>query len=318
MNRRSGNSLREAAGDCRIVSLLPSATEIVAALGLQQCLVGRSHECDFPPDVESLPVCCQPTINVSASSSGIHAQVEQQLTSAVSLYQLDTDRISRLQPSHILTQMQCEVCAVSERDVQAVVETLADSRPQILSLSPSCLSDLWSSIREVADTLGVPDRGLMLVSELQSRLDSIHNRTAHQRHKPRVACIEWIDPLMTAGNWVPELVEIAGGWNLTGVAGEHSAWWTWQQLLDIDPEVIVVVPCGFDLVRTRRESEVLQRNPLWKRLQAVTNGQVFLADGHHCFNRPGPRLVETAEILAEILHPDVFPPDLKNTLWEPI
>ena len=316
MHARPGNHPEQAASDCRIVSLLPSATEIVTALGLQKCLVGRSHECDFPPDVEVLPICCQPAIDVRASSREIHAQVEQRLASAVSIFRLDTDRIATLQPSHILTQMQCEVCAVSEQDVQAVVETLADSRPQILSLSPDNLSDLWRSIRDVAVRLAVSDRGLELVEELQSRLNSIHNRTAQTAYQPRVVCLEWIDPLMAAGNWVPELVEIAGGQNLLSVAGQHSPWLTWQQLLEADPEVIVVLPCGFDLARTRHESEELRENPQWQQLRAVTNRKVFLADGHHCFNRPGPRLIESAEILAEILHPDVFPPNRKNTGWE--
>ncbi|MFP6765152.1 MAG: cobalamin-binding protein [Planctomycetaceae bacterium] len=315
MNMPRGNPSDVDAAACRIVSLLPSATEIVTALGLRECLAGRSHECDFPPDVTSLPICCQPTIDVLAPSGQIHAQVEQRLASAISLFQLDTDRIATLRPTHILTQMQCEVCAVSEQEVQAAVAALADSKPQILSLSPGGLSDLWHSIHDVASALGISDRGCELVERLQARLNSIRNRAAQTAHKPRVVCIEWLDPLMTAGNWIPELVEIAGGQNLVSVAGEHSPWMTWDQLFDADPDVIVILPCGFDLARTRSEAVILSTNPQWKRLRAAATGSVFLADGHHYFNRPGPRLVESAEILAEILQPEVFPPAQENVGW---
>lgn len=291
----------------RIVSLLPSATEIVVALGLRDSLVGRSHECDFPAGVEELPVCCEPTIDVSAPSGEINSQVEERLASAVSIYRLDTEKIAELRPTHILTQMQCEVCAVSENDVRATVEKLADSKPQILSLSPSRLADLWQNIRDVASTLGVTTRGESLVARLQSQLDDIRHRTLQCKRRPTVACIEWLDPLMTAGNWVPELVEIAGGDNLLGRPGEHSPWLKWEQLIESDPDVIVVLPCGFDLARTREESTVLARNSQWQQFRAVQDDAVFLADGHQFFNRPGPRLVESAAIFAEMLHPEIFP-----------
>ena len=168
----------------------------------------------------------------------------------------------------------------------------------------------------VASAMGERKRGLEVSASLRARAGEIAARAAGAGTRPTMACVEWIDPLMAAGNWVPELVEIAGGQNLLSVAGQHSPWLTWQQLLEADPEVIVVLPCGFDLARTRHESEDLRENPQWKQLRAVTNRKVFLADGHHCFNRPGPRLVESAEILAEILHPDVFPPNRENTGWE--
>jgi iron complex transport system substrate-binding protein len=293
--------------DHPIVSLLPSATEIVVALGLRDCLVGRSHECDFPAGLEELPVCCEPTIDISASSREINSQVEQRLSSAVSLFRLDTEKIAELQPTLILTQMQCEVCAVSENDVRATVEKLADSKPQILSLSPNCLADVWQTIRDVASAVGVSERGKKLVVELQSRLDAIRDGVSQTGRRPKVACIEWLDPLMTAGNWVPELVEIAGGENLLGRASEHSPWLKWDELISADPDVIVVLPCGFDLERTRAEASSLARNSQWEKLRAVRNGAVFLTDGHNFFNRPGPRLVESAAILAEILHPDIFP-----------
>lgn len=304
--------------DHRIVSLLPSATEIVVALGLKDCLVGRSHECDFPAGLEHLPICCEPTIDVLASSSEINSQVEDRLANAVSIYRLDTEKIATLQPTHILTQMQCEVCAVSENDVRATVEKLADSKPQILSLSPSCLADLWQTIRDVASALEVADRGEELVESLQARLEGIRSRASQSERRPEVACIEWLDPLMTAGNWVPELVELAGGDNLLGQAGEHSPWLKWEELAKADPDVIVVLPCGFDLKRTQEEVSVLTGNPAWNPLRAVRDGAVFLADGHHFFNRPGPRLVDSAEILAEILHPRLFSARHKGSGWQKI
>ena len=294
-------------GGHRIVSLLPSATEIVVALGLRECLVGRSHECDFPADLENLPICCRPTIDVSASSGEINAQVEQRLSNAVSIYKLDTEKIAELRPTLILTQMQCEVCAVSENEVRVTVEQLADSNPEVLSLSPNCLADVWQSVRDVAASLDIAERGESLVAGLQTRLDAIHESVSQIERRPKVACIEWLDPLMTAGNWVPELVEIAGGENLLGRAGEHSPWLKWDELAEADPDVIVVLPCGFDLERTRAEAASLATNPEWKTLRAVQEGAVFLTDGHNFFNRPGPRLVESAEILAEILHPEIFP-----------
>jgi len=299
----------------RIVSLLPSATEIIVALGLKDCLAGRSHECDFPAGLEHLPICCEPTIDVSASSGEINSQVEERLANAVSIFRLDTEKIAELQPTHILTQMQCEVCAVSENDVRATVEKLADSKPQVQSLSPSCLADLWQTIRDVATELDVSAQGGELVESLQKRLEGIRSLAAQSEHRPKIACIEWLDPLMTAGNWVPELVEIAGGENLLGEAGEHSPWLNWEELFEADPDVIVVLTCGFDLPRTQEEVGVLTGNPLWKQLRAVRDGAVFLADGHNFFNRPGPRLVDSAEILAEIQHPDLFEPKHRPAAW---
>ena len=292
----------------RIVSLLPSATEIVVALGLKDCLVGCSHECDFPAGLEHLPICCEPTIDVSASSSEINSQVEERLANAVSIYRLDTEKISDLQPTHILTQMQCEVCAVSENDVRATVEKLADSKPQVLSLSPGCLADLWQTVRDVATELDASAQGEELVESLRTRLESIRSLATQAEQRPKVVCIEWLDPLMTAGNWVPELVEIAGGENLLGQAGKHSPWLMWEELAEANPDVIVVMPCGFELKRTQEEVGVLTENAAWNQLKAVCEGAVFLVDGHNFINRPGPRLVDSAEILAEIFHPELFEP----------
>jgi iron complex transport system substrate-binding protein len=290
----------------RVISLIASATEIVAALGLESCLVGRSHECDFPESIRTLPVCTAAKVDVNASGAEIDRQIKSLLRNAVSIYDLDFDALSRLKPDVLITQSQCEVCAVSLRDVEQVVCRLIGSRPRIVSLSPNSLSGIWHDIEAVAEALEVGARGRDLLDTLEARLDAIRTRVARIPKRPRVACIEWIDPLMAGGNWVPELVEIAGGINLFGEAGRHSPWMTWEELRDGDPDVIVVLPCGWDLSRTCREMGPLTDRGDWNRLSAVRNGQVYVTDGNQYFNRPGPRVVESAEIFSEILHPEEF------------
>jgi len=299
----------------RIVSLLPGATEIVTDLGLQDMLVGRSHECDFPPGIESLPVCSGPVIDVSAGSAEINRQVEKSLEGALSIFRVDVERIRQLRPTLILTQMQCEVCAVNEQDVRLAIAELSDPAPRILSLSPSVLDDLWRDIALVAAAVGADAAGDALVANLQERLEQLRNRVLSVAERPRVACIEWLDPLMTAGNWVPELLDAAGCQNVLGQAGSHSPWLEWADLAEADADVILVFPCGFTLSRTRDEYPILTGHAEWEQLRAVRNGRVFLIDGHHYLNRPGPRLVDSAEIIAEIVHPDLFQPERRDVAW---
>lgn len=290
----------------RVVSLIPSATEIAAALGCEDRLVGRSHECDYPASIRGLPVCTAARIDPHASGVEIDRQIKALLGQAVSIYELDVAALDRLRPDVILTQSQCEVCAVSLADVERALCDVVASRPHIVSLEPAGLTEIWSDIEQVATALDVPDRGAALVSDLQRRLADIAARAARIAHRPTVACIEWIEPLMAAGNWVPELVAIAGGVNLFGEAGRHSPWMTWEDLARADPDVIVVLPCGWDIERTRREMTPLTARLDWGELAAVRNGRVYLTDGNQYFNRPGPRIVESAEIFAEILHPTEF------------
>ena len=290
----------------RIVTLIASATEIVAALGFEDQLVGRSHECDYPRSVERLPVCSEAKIDVDGSSRQIDDRVKTLLRDALSVYRVFPELLQRLEPTLIVTQTQCEVCAVSLRDVEAAVCRLVGAQPRIVSLEPMKLADVWGDIRRVADALGASRRAERLIEQLQARLDAIAVRAAKQNCRPRVASIEWIDPLMSAGNWVPELIDLAGGDELFGRAGKHSPYMTWDQLREADPDAIVLMPCGFDIQRTRREMPALINQPGWADLRAVKESQVFLTDGNAYFNRPGPRLVESAEILAEILHPSVF------------
>ena len=285
----------------RIVSLIASATEIVHALGQLPNQVGRSHECDFPPQVTALAVCTKPTIDIHADSRDIDRAVKDRVRNALSVYDVFDDVLERLQPTHVITQTQCEVCAVSLRDVERSVASWLASKPKIISLTPNALADVWDDIQRVADSLDIAERGNNVIASLKARICVISERARASNKRPRVACIEWIEPLMAGGNWTPELIDMAGGVNLFGEAGKHSGYFTWDELEQSDPDVIVISPCGFDIARTRHEMHWLTDRPAWHCLRAVRQGRVYLADGNLYFNRPGPSLVETLEILAEML-----------------
>lgn len=299
----------------RIVSLLPSATEIVSALGFQDRLVGRSHECDFPLGVERLPVCTEPKLDPRGSSAEIHARVDALLRDALAVYRVHADLLRELAPTHVVTQTQCDVCAVSLDDVTAALAEWTGDRPALVALNPGCLEEVFADVQRVADALDASDRGRALTDDLRARMGAVADRAATLPGRPRVACIEWLAPLMAAGNWVPELVEMAGGEDVLGVAGEHSGWITWDDLLAADPDVILIFPCGFDLARVEGELHLLTGAPEWRELRAVREGRVYPAEGNQYFNRPGPRLAETLEILAEILHPDAFDFGHAGTAW---
>lgn len=284
----------------RIVSMISSATEIVHALGALPWLVGRSHECDYPEQVRALPVCTAPRFAVDGDSREIDRLVRQSMAESISVYQVFDDVLERLQPTHILTQIHCEVCAVSLRDVERSVARRLASRPVVVSLQPSSLAEVWEDIRQVARSLEIEARGAELVARLQARMQAIADAVLPVASRPRLASIEWIEPLMPTANWMPELVAMAGA--------ENVAWQTWEDLAAADPDIILVMPCGFDLKRAVSEMHWLTARDGWHGLRAVRNGRVFVADGNQYFNRPGPRLVESLEILAEILHPEIFTP----------
>lgn len=300
----------------RVVSLIASATEIICALGRGKSLAGRSHECDYPPGVKKLPVLTSPKLDCEGSSAAIDREVKALLRSAVSVYRVDAATLKALRPDVIVTQSQCEVCAVSLKDVESALCGDLGFKCRIVSLKPDSLSDIWNDIAAVASALGCRERGKDLIKNLKSRMSAISRRAAGEKLRQRIACVEWIEPLMAAGNWVPELVSRAGGINLFGKAGRHSPWMTWKELRAKDPDVILVLPCGFDIARSRREMPALTRQAGWKNLKAVRLGRVYLADGNQYFNRPGPRVAESLEILVEILHPSAFDFGHKGRGWQ--
>src|ERR1700733_4146682 len=253
----------------RIVSLIASATEIVHALGLTPQQVGRSHECDFPEQVRRLPVCTRPSFLTEGSSAEIDRMVKNQVVNALSVYEVFEDVLNQLQPTHVITQTQCRVCAVSLEDVERALTGWISSQPKLVALEPNALADIWRDIRSVAAACEVPERGEQVIQTLQARMNDISSKAERAASRPRVACIEWHEPLMAAGNWVPELVEMAAAENLFGEAGLHSPWMTWEKLQGADPDVIITMPCGFDLERTRQEMYWLTERPEWPNLRAV-------------------------------------------------
>jgi iron complex transport system substrate-binding protein len=297
------------------VTLLASATEIVCALERGDRLVGRSHECDQPPWVKKLPPVTAPRIDTAADSAAIDRSVRNLVAQALSVYTVDVEKLAALEPDLLVTQVQCEVCAVSVKDVEEAVKAGLRSRPRVVSMKPDALADIWADMRAIASALGVPERGVQLVTRLRSRMRGIAER-ARGRTRPTVACIEWIAPLMAAGNWTPELIELAGAEDVLGKAGAHAGPIQFETLAAADPDAIFVTPCGFDLARTRAELPALTGQPGWNALRAVREGRVFLGDGNALFNRPGPRVVETLECLAEALHPDAFRFGHEGTGWE--
>ena len=278
----------------------------MCALGQEASLVGRSHECDWPPSVRRLPAVSRPAFPTGGTSRAVDLALKERLRRALSVYEVDGALLKALRPDLIITQTQCEVCAVSPADVERAVCDLTDRRARVLALEPNGLDDVWRDVGRVADALGVAGAGENLVRRLRARVAAIASGAAALADRPRVAVIEWIDPLMAAGNWMPELVAVAGGVNLFGEARKHSPWMTFDALVAADPDVVLVSPCGFDLARTAAEMRPLTAAPEWAGLRAVKAGRVYLADGNAYFHRPGPRLVESLEILAETLHPGVF------------
>ena len=287
----------------RIVSLLPSSTEIVCALGLRERLVGVSHECDYPADVVGLPALTEPKLDPHGTSGDIDLRVREIVQEGLSIYRLRTDTLQELQPDVIVTQDQCEVCAVSLSDVENAVRSFLTPDVSVVSLRPGKLSDIWADIRNVAEATGRQKNAEKLIRNLRGRLQKVKEKTRHVR-RPRVACLEWLNPLMVAGNWIPELVDIAGGEYGLVDAGAHTPPITWDVLATYRPEVLVITPCGFPIPQSQTDLPQLMAHPLWQTLPAVQRNRVYVADGNAYYNRPGPRIAESAEILAEMLHPE--------------
>lgn len=290
----------------RICSLLPGATEVVAVLTPTKHLVGISHECDYPPEIAGKPVVVRPSIHADRSSRAIDRQVRTRLKSGQPLYELNETLLGRVRPHLVIAQDTCEVCAVTPEQVQDAVRALP-TVPRILSLNPSTLDDVLADIQRIGDAIARGHEAAVLAGHLRERLQHILLQIAQAGAHPRVACLEWLDPLYAAGHWVPEMVAYAGGVDVLGTAGSPAKKITWKQVCAARPDVLILMPCGFPIARTRKELASLTTRPEWKTLPAVKTGQVFLVDGPAYFNRPGPRLIDGVEILAACLHPSLMP-----------
>jgi iron complex transport system substrate-binding protein len=308
----------------RIVSLLPSATEIVFALGLGEALVGVTHECDYPPAARSKPIVTRSLLDhADATSEEIDQAVSQQLQDRMSLYALDRALLAEIRPDLVLTQALCEVCAVAYGEVERAVRDISAERgalaPRVLSLEPSGLEDILATIAHVGAATGAEVPASTLVSELRARIERVRARTALAKRRPRVACLEWLNPTFGPGHWLPELVELAGGRAGLGVAHSDSRRIAWDDVIAFAPEVIVVTPCGFDLRRTVEEAtRVLPARNGWQALPAVRNGRVYAVDGNAYFSRPGPRIVDSLELLAELIHPELCAGWGPQGAWQPL
>jgi iron complex transport system substrate-binding protein len=300
----------------RVVSLLPGATEMACALGLGNTLVGRSHECDFPSFVSRLPICTKALVDSSQKSADINLAVHKQLQQGLSLYEVDWQTLRQCRPDVILTQSQCRVCAVDLKQLQAMVNGELGSDVKVIDFHPTKLADVWKDILSLGEILDVADVAEKKCAQLSGRVEGIFKKTKNESTRPTVAMVEWIDPLMAAGHWTPELVDLAGGRNLFGEGGRPSDWLSYEHLRAADPDMIVVAACGFGIDRARDEMTPLTTRDGWYDLSAVQNNRVYLCDGNQYFNRPGPRLVDSLEILAEITHPDIFDFGHKHENWQ--
>ncbi|HEX4132865.1 MAG TPA: cobalamin-binding protein [Pirellulales bacterium] len=293
----------------RIASLLASGTEILYGLGLGECVVAVSHECDWPPDCAGKPRVTFTNVCTTAASSAIDVQVREMLAGGAPLYEIDVEQLVALEPNLIVTQAQCDVCAVKYEDVVSLVQPAAPlAGVPVVALNPFTLGDVLADIERVGSATGCETEAAGYVNQLRRRLDAVRAVTCdmHRDQRPLVACIEWIEPLMIAANWMPEMIELVGARQCWSEAGRHSTYTPWEQLIASDPEVIVVMPCGFDLERTLSEARRLEEFPGWSNLQAVRSGRVYACDGNAYFNRSGPRLVDSVELLVRLVHPQRF------------
>jgi len=299
LNWGNGHVVQMIPGKPRIVSLFPAATEIVFGLGLDAQLVGVSHGCHWPSSVSRLPRLTNSRVDSAAASGAIDTQVKSLLQQGESLYQIDETLLTELQPGLIITQSQCDVCAVSVEAVEAVIARQpALAQTQLLTLNPRSLAEVLLDVERIGDAAGAGNAGREYSASLRERIVAVRAAApAAGRGRPRVAGVEWLEPLMVAGNWTPEIVEIAGG--EYGLASERapSPYVAWPEIAQYAPDLLVVAPCGFDLDRSQREAQQLQSLPGWDALPAVRRGQVFVVDGDAYFNCPGPRLVDTLEWL---------------------
>lgn len=288
----------------RIASLLASNTEIAFALGLADQIVGVSHECDHPQEAKTKTVLTKSKVDPHKKSAEIDEDVKNVVRLGLSVYEVDLEKLERAKPDLILTQDQCEVCAVSLKDVErALREHICDAK--VISLKPMVFDDLFRDIQTIADATNREIEAEGMIRDLKRRVLNVYQKTKNLK-KPRVACVEWMKPLMAAGNWVPEMIEMAGGISVWGEKGGHSTVSTFPDLAALNPDKIVISPCGFKLEQTKADLHYLTEEESWGSLCAVQRHEVYLVDGNAYFNRPSQRLVDSLEILAEIIHPGLF------------
>lgn len=293
----------------RIVSFLPSATEVLYELGVGDDIVGVTHECNFPKEAKTKPRVIHSSFNPDTMTSRqIDAAVVDLMHSGKDIYILDETALKKSQPDLIVAQGICEVCSPYTKEINRVVSIL-DNKPDVLILDPKNLDDILNNILDVANKVGKTIEAQNLISLLKRRIQYIQNKT--KKTKPKVLCIEWLDPLFTAGHWVPQMVEIAGGVNGIILTGEQSKRMNLDEAAKFDPNIIILMPCGFDVRRTILEYKKLKENPTWNSLAAVKNKNVFAVNANEYFSKPGPRTITGLEILAKIIHPDLFQ-DLKT------
>ena len=295
----------------RIVSLYPAGTEIVALLNAEQLIVGRSHECDWPRSVEKVPILTTPNIAPNLSSAGIDKTVKT--LGDQPLFSLDTKQLEELRPNLIITQSTCRICAIDTKTVFNAtkrIELSHQCHPQVLSLNTSSLDDLFKDISRVAETINKEDEATRIIQTLTARYRHIFDKSAEitksVKQKPRIALVEWLDPPMSAGNWVPEMIQMAGATDALKADAGKSHWIEWADVAAADPDIVILIPCGFELERVFTEAKTPAVWPHLKDLRATREGKLFGVDGHHLFNRPGPRLVDSLEVLAELLYPESF------------
>ena len=301
--------------DKRIVSLLPSCTEIICKLGYTKHLVGISHECDYPNSISGLPVLTKARLSPEGTSIEINQSVTALLLRGLSVYDVDASLLKSLSPDIIVTQAQCEACAVSLDQVQDIVSNWTLNQTEIISLAPNTLNEVWLDFDIIAKTLDAPESYSILKSEINERFKLLKDKLHGTEQKPTVLCIEWIEPIMVAANWVPELVGFAGGRNVMSVSGTDSKFCSWDEIKKTNPDIIIMMPCGFGIKRTLEDLHFLQNIKGWEELKAVKENKVFVVDGNKYFNRPGLRLVDSAEILAEIIHPGIFERKYLEDAW---
>jgi len=292
----------------RIVSFLPSATEIACALGLEDSLIGITHECDYPPHIKTKPVVVRNVLPIETmTQSQIDSAVSERMRQGLSLYQIDEELLRKLAPDLILTQNLCQVCAPSGNEVSQVLNAL-NPKPSVLWLTPRSIDEIFENIRDLGAATNTEEAAAALITDCKDRLNALKEKVAQASYRPRVFCMEWVDPVYASGHWVPELVKIAGGVDEIASEQGESVRVSWKQICDWDPEVLIIMPCGFNLPQTMKQIWSDFKNPEvdLRQLSAFQNQRIFAVDANSFFARPGPRVVEGAEILAHLIHPELF------------